>query len=66
MSAPENNTNAQKGPAPADSFLALRITTRRKAAYVKAAHRSPQKKLADWAQDHLDRAAGYKEPKVGS
>ena len=61
MSAPENNTNAQKGPDPADTFLAMRITSRRKAAYVKAAHRSQQKKLVDWAQHHLDNAAGYKE-----
>jgi hypothetical protein len=61
MSAPEHNTNAQKGPEPAESFLAMRITTRRKAAYVKAAHRSPQKKLVDWAQHHLDTAAKYQE-----
>ena len=61
MSAPENNTNAQKGPEPAESFLAMRITTRRKAAYVKAAHRSQQKKLVDWATHHLDAAANYKE-----
>ena len=61
MSALENNTNAQKGPEPAESFLAMRITTRRKAAYVKAAHKSPQKKLVDWATHHLDAAAGYKE-----
>ena len=61
MSAPENNTNAQKGPDPADTFLAMRITSRRKAAYVKAAHRSPQKKLVDWAQHHLDTASNYKE-----
>ena len=57
----ENNTNAQKGPEPAESFLSMRITTRRKAAYVKAAHRSQQKKLVDWATHHLDTAAGYKE-----
>lgn len=57
----ENNTNAQKGPEPADTFLAMRITSRRKAAYVKAAHRSPQKKLVDWAQHHLDTASNYKE-----
>ena len=61
MSALENNTNAQKGPEPAESFLAMRITTRRKAAYVKAAHKSPQKKLVDWATHHLDAAAGHKE-----
>lgn len=57
----ENNTNAQKGPEPADTFLAMRITSRRKAAYVKAAHRSPQKKLVDWAQHHLDQASNYQE-----
>jgi hypothetical protein len=61
VSALENNTNAQKGPEPAESFLAMRITTRRKAAYVKAAHKSPQKKLVDWATHHLDAAANYKE-----
>ncbi len=59
MSAPKNNTNAQKGAEPAEAFLAMRITTRRKSAYVKAAHKSPQKKLVDWATHHLDRAAGY-------
>ena len=61
MSAPEHNTNAQKGAEPAESFLSMRITTRRKSAYVKAAHKSPQKKLVDWATHHLDNAAGHKE-----
>ncbi len=61
MSAPLNNTNAQKGAEPAEAFLAMRITTRRKSAYVKAAHKSAQKKLVDWATHHLDRAAGYEE-----
>jgi len=61
MSAPENNTNAQKGATPADAFLSMRITSRRKSAYVKAAHKSPQKKLVDWATNHLDKAADYKE-----
>ena len=61
MSAPPKNTNAQKGATPADAYLSMRITTRRKSAYVKAAHRSQQKKLVDWATHHLDRRAGYKE-----
>ena len=61
MSAPENNTNAQKGPEPADAFFAMRVTSRRKSAYVKAARKSPQKKLVDWATSHLDCAAGFKE-----
>ena len=39
----------------------MRITTRRKSAYVKAAHKSAQKKLVDWATHHLDAAAGHKE-----
>ena len=57
----ENNTNAQKGAEPAIAFLSMRITTRRKSAYVKAAHKSAQKKLVDWATHHLDAAAGHKE-----
>tara|TARA_R110000868_G_scaffold34405_1_gene124292 strand:+ start:256 stop:453 length:198 start_codon:yes stop_codon:yes gene_type:complete len=61
MSAPENNTNAQKGADRAEAFLSMRITSRRKSAYVKAAHRSQQKKLVDWATHHLDAAAGHKE-----
>jgi len=61
VSAPENNTNAQKGAEPAEAFLSMRITSRRKSAYVRAAHKSPQKKLVDWATHHLDAAAGHKE-----
>ena len=61
MSAPNHNTNAQKGAEPAEAFLSMRITSRRKSAYVKAAHRSQQKKLVDWATHHLDTAANYKE-----
>jgi len=61
VSAPENNTNAQRGAEPAEAFLSMRITSRRKSAYVKAAHKSPQKKLVDWATHHLDAAAGHKE-----
>jgi len=41
--------------------LSMRITSRRKSAYVRAAHKSPQKKLVDWATHHLDAAAGHKE-----
>lgn len=58
MSAPYNNTNAQTGSEPKDSLLAVRLTRKRKAAYVRAARPGP---LAPWVEKHLDRAAGYKE-----
>ena len=36
----------------------VRLTRKRKAAYVRAARPGP---LAPWVEKHLDRAAGYKE-----
>ena len=44
-----------------ESHLHIRIEPRRKAAYVKAAQRSPDKKLAPWVTAALDQAAGYRE-----
>ena len=61
MSAPENNTNAQRAEQAAEAFIHMRVTPRRKSAYVHAARRSPQSKLTEWAQHHLDTAANYKE-----
>lgn len=53
---PKGSHNAQKEADPAESFLYMRITRERKSAYVNA---SRPGKLTDWAQHHLDRAAGY-------
>jgi hypothetical protein len=58
MSAAPGNTNAQHGETPKDSLLVVRLTRKRKAAYVRAARPGP---LAPWVQQHLDRAAGYQE-----
>ncbi|MEY4402895.1 MAG: hypothetical protein RIR91_930 [Verrucomicrobiota bacterium] len=58
MSAAPGNTNAQHGDTPKDSLLVVRLTRKRKAAYVRAARPGP---LAPWVEKHLDRAAGYKE-----
>jgi hypothetical protein len=60
MSAPENNTNAQRAAVPAESFIQMRVTRPRKAAYVRAANRQ-REKLTAWAQRHLDKASGYQE-----
>lgn len=49
-----------KSDAPASSWLQIRITKRRKAAYVRAAHPA---KLTEWAQAHLDRAANFSDGK---
>ena len=58
MSGTPNNTNAQQGPEPKESLLVLRITRKRKGAYIRAARPGP---LSPWVQHHLDKAAGYKE-----
>jgi hypothetical protein len=55
-----NKPNAQKGATPAESWLQMRITRPRKAAYVRTASRGGEK-LTAWAQRHLDRAADYTE-----
>jgi len=58
--APYHNTNAAKPDNQRkDSLLAFRVSRPRKSAYVRAARPEP---VALWAQRHLDRAAGYKEP----
>ncbi len=46
---------------PASSFIMMRVTPRRKAAYVRAAHqhKGDSNKLTAWATHHLDTAAGY-------
>lgn len=44
----------------ADSQIQLRVTRRRKSAYVRAANRAKQT-LVGWAFAHLDRASGHSE-----
>ncbi len=58
MSAAPGNNNAQHGDQPKESLLVVRLTRKRKGAYVRAARPGP---LAPWVQHHLDKAAGYKE-----
>jgi hypothetical protein len=58
MSAALGNTNAQHGDTPKDSLLVVRLSRKRKAAYVRAARPGP---LAPWVTHHLDRAAGFKD-----
>ena len=49
MSAPRDNQNAAKESADrADSHLHLRVTRRDKARWVRAARKSPTRKLAPW------------------
>jgi hypothetical protein len=38
------------------SWIQLRVTTKRKSAYVRAANK---RKLSDWIFEHLDKAAEY-------
>lgn len=45
--------------AAATSWVQIRVTRRRKAAWVRAA--APGK-LSKWIAAHLDRAAGFSEP----
>jgi hypothetical protein len=49
-----------KGTA-ATSQIQLRVQTKRKAAYVRAANKKGQT-LAEWCFDHLDAASGYEDP----
>lgn len=61
--ADADNTPARgRPPLPdserADSQIQLRVTRKRKTAYVRAANRKKQT-LAAWAFDALDREAGY-------
>lgn len=61
MNPPHGNTgnqNACKGDAAKDSLLVVRLTRKRKSAYVRAARPGP---LAPWVEKHLDKAANYKE-----
>jgi hypothetical protein len=44
----------------ADSQIQLRVTRRRKAAYVRGAHKAGLT-LAAWVFTHLDRASGHSE-----
>jgi hypothetical protein len=44
----------------ADSQIQLRVTRRRKAAYVRAAN-IKKETLAAWCFTHLDKASGHKE-----
>lgn len=58
MNANIGNTNAQQGDQPKESLLVVRLTRKRKGAYIRAARPGP---LAPWVQHHLDKAANYKE-----
>jgi hypothetical protein len=49
-----------KGTA-ATSQIQLRVQTKRKAAYVRAANKKGQT-LAEWCFDHLDAASDYEDP----
>lgn len=44
----------------ADSLIQLRVTRRRKSAYVRAANRQKQT-LSGWCFEALDRESGYRE-----
>ena len=44
----------------ADAWVQLRVTRRRKSAYVRAASKKKQT-LAAWCFEHLDKAAGHTE-----
>ncbi len=46
--------------ARASSQIQLRVTRKRKSAYVRAANQTKQT-LAGWAFEHLDRASGHVE-----
>jgi hypothetical protein len=48
----------------ADSQIQLRVTRKRKAAYVRAAGQKNQT-LAAWCFESLDRESGYRPPKAG-
>lgn len=48
-----------KGTA-ATSQIQLRVQTKRKAAYVRAANKKGQT-LAEWCFEHLDAASGYED-----
>lgn len=62
MSAPQPKKNKPGAGRPtkegeaATSQIFLRVTPRRKSAYVKAA---APRGLAEWCFEHLDKAAGY-------
>lgn len=45
----------------ATSNIHLRATAKRKGAYVRAANKKRQT-LVDWSFEHLDAAAGFKNP----
>ena len=63
-----NSNESERGPGrppidnPADHQIQLRVTAERKSAYVKAAQKSPQRKLSAWMFHHLDAASGYTPP----
>lgn len=60
--ADTDKTSRGRPPLPdserADSQIQLRVTRKRKGAYVRAANKGKQT-LAAWAFEHLDRASGY-------
>jgi hypothetical protein len=62
-----NNNEPTRGRPPlpkgtaATSQIQLRVQTKRKAAYVRAANKKGQT-LAEWCFEHLDAASGYEDP----
>lgn len=56
MTAPNQNTNAQRGETPRESHLHMRCEARQKALWTKAAQ-ATGKKLTAWVEETLDRAA---------
>jgi len=68
MPAPINNKNAQKGDAPASSFLYMRVKKESKARWVRAA-RAAGVGLTEWATTNLDAATdniGRSQDRTGS
>jgi len=56
VSKPKRGAPAKPASERASSWLQVRVATRRKAAWVKAAQ-SEGKKLSEWAGEKLDAAA---------
>jgi hypothetical protein len=62
-----NNNEPTRGRPPlpkgtaATSQIQLRVQTKRKAAYVRAANKNGQT-LAEWCFKHLDAASSYEDP----
>lgn len=63
MTDPESKSNVGRPPNDGEtalSWIQIRVTSRRKAAYV---HAAKGRKLSEWVFEHLDKAAGYNAAK---